>query len=470
MILPLSSAFFDLILNSKINKIIKGYGIFCSIIIIPNLFAPLPALIDILLIWQLSALFFLPYILYIISKSLIKEIKRIKSENLKSQLSVLISAFFTTLPGNLVLGATVTALCGIFDIVDALYFYSGIASLKYGFLFFLTSISLILAKRFHNLFTEVENLNTILKNNIDHLNIANKVIALSEKKYRLLVEGSEDIIFSLDENWKLITANKAISNILKLNPSRITGLSFYDLLWDGSEANSISRQLIHEKISKFINDKLPVQFKIDFKTQLAGEPIELNLKLEHINIEGKNEILGKASSVVEDNLLKYFISEKQNYVIGNYFVTSDEISYRMTRTAIKFTDQKTVTVLRIALREIIINAIEHGNLNISFQEKTDSMINDDYFNLLRDRQMSPEYRNKTIDIKYKIDKEKVIYQIIDEGKGFDYKSMLNGETSSRANDEMLSHGRGIEMAKNVFDKIIYRDDGTRIILVKYFNI
>lgn len=36
----------------------------------------------------------------------------------------------------------------------------------------------------------------------------------------------------------------------------------------------------------------------------------------------------------------------------------------------KYLDKKTTNTIKLGLREIIINAIEHGNLNIGFEEKT----------------------------------------------------------------------------------------------------
>ncbi|HPB82155.1 MAG TPA: 7TM diverse intracellular signaling domain-containing protein, partial [Spirochaetota bacterium] len=49
----------------------------------------------------------------------------------------------------------------------------------------------------------------------DEIEEANRRITLSEEKYRLLVEESNDIIFTLDENWRFLNANRALMTHLK---------------------------------------------------------------------------------------------------------------------------------------------------------------------------------------------------------------------------------------------------------------
>jgi PAS domain-containing protein len=314
---------------------------------------------------------------------------------------------------------------------------------------------------------EIENLNVQLKKHIRDLNSANEKIAVSEEKYRILVEGSNDIIFSLDEKFRFITINNAVITHLNIKPEEVRSKHFLDLIHEGSERVSVSKQLVRQKMDLFSMDKNPISFKTDFKVSFTSEPKELSVYLEYVNIEGRNEILGKATRIEDDLLVKYVESENQNLVIENYFITAEDISHRITRNLAKYMHQKKVYILRIALREIIINAIEHGNLNISFEEKTRSIDNDDYFIFLAERQQDPKYRNRRVHIEYSINPQKVLYQITDEGDGFDHKKILAGVTDN-ANKEMLGHGRGIAMAKNCFDEINYNSKGNQVVLVKYF--
>ena len=48
-----------------------------------------------------------------------------------------------------------------------------------------------------------------------------------------------------------------------------------------------------------------------------------------------------------------------SYLIGNYIYIVGEIAYRLTRNLKKYLAGSEVNILRIALREMIFNAIEH---------------------------------------------------------------------------------------------------------------
>jgi two-component system, sensor histidine kinase LadS len=313
---------------------------------------------------------------------------------------------------------------------------------------------------------EIEKLNTELKKHITDLDEANKRITISEEKYRILVEGSNDIIFSLDKDFKFLTVNNRINTHLNIKPDEIIAKYFFDIIHEGSERVSVLKQVVQEKLELFAVDKKPISFKTDFKVSFTSEPKEMRIYLEYVNIEGRNEIIGKATRVEDDMLIKYMVSEKQCLSIDNYFITAEDISHRITRNLIKYMDHKKVYILRIGLREIIINAIEHGNFNISFEDKSELMNDNNYFMFIAERQQDPKYRNRRVQIEYSIDSQKAVYQVTDEGNGFDHEKILKGDYIN-VNKEMLAHGRGITMAKNYFDEINFNDKGNQVTLVKY---
>ncbi|HON78661.1 MAG TPA: 7TM diverse intracellular signaling domain-containing protein [Spirochaetota bacterium] len=300
----------------------------------------------------------------------------------------------------------------------------------------------------------------------DEIEEANRRISLSEEKYRLLVEGSNDIIFTLDENWRFINANRALLTHLKIKPENAISGSFLDLLFDESTASSVTKHIVQEKLEQLIQTRKPVDFRTQLKSPMTIEPKEMQIRFEYINIEGKNEILGKASSVAEDELLKYFVSENQTFSIGNFLLIAEDITHRLTSNLRKYMEPRDVNLMRLGLREIIINAIEHGNLNISFMEKSEAINENRYFQFVSLRQRDPEYSSKRIHIEYSIDPEKVTYHVQDEGEGFDHHRLLNAHAE---NNELLSHGRGVIMTRNIFDEVIYNEKGNGVRLIKYFS-
>lgn len=297
---------------------------------------------------------------------------------------------------------------------------------------------------------------------------AHRMLSISEEKYRLLIEGSSDIIFTLDEDLRFLTANNAITRELRLNPVTIQGMSFLEFVYSDEREQHVSLMLVKEKINELFQFKKPVNFKTSFISPIITEPKEMHVYLEFINISGKNEILGKASTVLDDSLLRYFVSERQKFSIGNYLITADEITHRITRNIKKYLDADSIKLMQIALREIIINAIEHGNLGVTFKDKTESMMNDSYFELIRTRQIEAESLDKKVHIDYSINSDRVIYVVADEGNGFNHEKILTG-IESEVNENMLAHGRGITMARSAFDEITYNRKGNHVMLTRYFN-
>lgn len=295
----------------------------------------------------------------------------------------------------------------------------------------------------------------------------NRKILFSEEMYRIIFEESNDIIFSLDENFNFITVNKAVKRHLKINPGDLISKNLTDIIYEEDE-KQVVKQFIDEKLADFSRDRNPVTFKVELKTAFISEPREFHIRLEYIDIKGNIEIFGKASSVQDDTLLKCLVSERQKLKIGNYLTTAEEISHRITRNLNKYIDSKEANLLRIALREMIINAIEHGNLGITFEEKSKSMIEDNYFAFVAERQKNPEYSGRQVEIEYSINSKRAVYKITDEGEGFDYIKILN-DNPENSNLSMLAHGRGISMAKNVFDEIKFNRKGNQVLLVKRFK-
>jgi len=113
---------------------------------------------------------------------------------------------------------------------------------------------------------------------------------------------------------------------------------------------------------------------------------------------------------------------------------------------------KTVT----GLSELVINAIEHGNLDISYDEKTQLLKENTLYDEIDKRLLLDEYKDKRVLIEYTREQSRIVFTITDQGKGFDYKNYINIDLSK----VLDSHGRGIAMAKLLsFDNIAYQGAG-----------
>ena len=78
--------------------------------------------------------------------------------------------------------------------------------------------------------------------------------------------------------------------------------------------------------------------------------------------------------------------------------------------------------LQTALMELLTNALEHGNCNISYEEKSEWLANGgNILSLIEEKNKNPEIASRKIHIAYAIGKTKSKFVIRDEGNGFDWK-------------------------------------------------
>jgi anti-sigma regulatory factor (Ser/Thr protein kinase) len=119
--------------------------------------------------------------------------------------------------------------------------------------------------------------------------------------------------------------------------------------------------------------------------------------------------------------------------------------------------------LQLALGELIVNAVEHGNCGITFEEKTLGMENGlSVVELVAERCKDPLIRNKKVEFLWDIHPEESVFVIRDEGKGFDVKAHLK---KIAAQDMMSLHGRGIKMAAALSSELKYNEKGNQVTLI-----
>ncbi|MBQ3676222.1 MAG: ATP-binding protein [Bacteroidales bacterium] len=123
--------------------------------------------------------------------------------------------------------------------------------------------------------------------------------------------------------------------------------------------------------------------------------------------------------------------------------------------------------LRIGLEELIINAIEHGNLNISFAEKNAALLNGTFDELVSKRQQDSRYKDKSVSIEFHQEPEFDEWLIKDEGLGFDICEVPTIIGESEIN---CLHGRGIFLSRFQFDEIEYSENGTKVRIRRYVPI
>jgi len=114
-------------------------------------------------------------------------------------------------------------------------------------------------------------------------------------------------------------------------------------------------------------------------------------------------------------------------------------------------------LVAMGLSELLVNAVEHGNLGISFEEKTGLKERDGWHEEVLRRLELPENRAKRATLcVHRIDGGWE-FEISDEGKGFDWTRFLE-LAPERA---FAPNGRGIALARQLaFSELEYLDGGT----------
>lgn len=141
------------------------------------------------------------------------------------------------------------------------------------------------------------------------------------------------------------------------------------------------------------------------------------------------------------------------------FRTLEEANCLATAMALTCPNPESV-VLGIA--ELAINAIEHGNLGITYEDKTTLNELNTWSEEVRRRLALPENREKRATLEFSRIGKSVRFVIKDEGEGFDPGEFLQVKPE-RAFD---NHGRGIAISKAIiFDRLEYRGKGNEVVAV-----
>lgn len=118
----------------------------------------------------------------------------------------------------------------------------------------------------------------------------------------------------------------------------------------------------------------------------------------------------------------------------------------------------------MGLSELLVNAVEHGNLGIGYDEKSRLLQTDGWREEVDRRLEQPEFVDRKAVVEIERTDDGVVFTIRDEGTGFEPGPYLEIDPA-RVLD---AHGRGIAMAKLLsFDDLRYEDGGRCVVaLVK----
>jgi len=114
----------------------------------------------------------------------------------------------------------------------------------------------------------------------------------------------------------------------------------------------------------------------------------------------------------------------------------------------------------VGLTELLLNAVEHGNLGITYEEKSAMKDKDEWEREVERRLALPENRAKRVEVLFERTGADVRFTIRDAGPGFDFNRFLDIDPARAFH----THGRGIAMARRLsFSTLDYRGVGNEVV-------
>jgi len=180
----------------------------------------------------------------------------------------------------------------------------------------------------------------------------------------------------------------------------------------------------------------------------------------------EEEMLRSVVSTAVDDRLRYLSMQEQIDITSKMtaLIKSGEFGFRDLDQARGLSTllsnicpqpQKVV----VGMSELLINAVEHGNLGITYKEKGQLKDNGTWQDEIDKRLEMPEYKDREVTVKVERSDDQILFIIKDEGEGFDFSKYLEMD-SERAFD---NHGRGIAMSRMLsFDSLEYMGNGSEV--------
>jgi DNA-binding response OmpR family regulator len=114
----------------------------------------------------------------------------------------------------------------------------------------------------------------------------------------------------------------------------------------------------------------------------------------------------------------------------------------------------------LGLSELLLNAVEHGNLAITYQEKSQFLSDGSFEQQISSRLSGKDTGGRVATLTIQRFADSLLFTVEDEGNGFDWNKYLE-MSPDRAFD---MHGRGIAMAKMLsFDELQYQGKGNVVV-------
>jgi len=246
-----------------------------------------------------------------------------------------------------------------------------------------------------------------------------------------------------------------------------------DIIISDIQMPKLSGLELLEEIRKERNDVIVIMTTAYGSEEFAIKALQLganNYLKKPINIEQLLQLLIKYQKVLAQPRIDFKVYGKiktkhLKIEFENKFESISEIVQKLMYEMVANFDETENINIELGLLEIITNAIEHGNLEITYYEKQKALDNNTLEQLYNERFANPQLANRKVQIEYNLNETFCEWIIKDEGNGFDYNNLPDP-----TKDNLLElNGRGIFISKFLFDELEYQGCGNTVRLKKYLK-
>ena len=169
----------------------------------------------------------------------------------------------------------------------------------------------------------------------------------------------------------------------------------------------------------------------------------------------------------EQQLLQSLISTESHFILENDASLVPSLIGHLENNLkrMKLCDENGLIRVAVALREALINAILHGNLEIDSAERDKN--EKQYHALIAERREQEPYHDRRVHVYAKESRREAVYVIRDEGRGFDPSTL--SDPTDPANLEKTS-GRGLLLIRTFMDEVHHNEKGNEITMVKHCDL
>jgi CheY-like chemotaxis protein len=226
----------------------------------------------------------------------------------------------------------------------------------------------------------------------------------------------------------------------------------------------------------------------EIRTKHPGVPVILMTAFGSEDIAIQALQRGAASYVPKKDLAKELASTVENVLavaraerghqrllermtkIEQHFLLENDVSLvsplighlQESLARMRLCDETGLIRVGIALHEALVNAIHHGNFEVSshLKEEDDKA----YRELIEERSQQSPYRDRRVQVSASVSSSKATYVIRDQGKGFNVNDQP--DPTDPTNLDKIS-GRGLMLIRTFMDKVYHNDTGNEITMVKH---